>query len=196
MNAKKVEYPAKLVGYRIDAVHDRIVLFEDVPVLFTDAELERRLASYHALEEAGGIPYTFELVSLADLEVRMADIRADLERQLQQVRDWWRGREKREPEPVPDYWAEAVLDAAQLAQAHFVERRNRHALKRLPRAQAIAERQNWRRVGDKLDTWLMPSSTRSGVVYIVNGRCTCPDFQHNGVTGGWCKHRLARALFN
>ena len=194
MNAKKVEYPAKLVGYRIDAVHDCIVLFDDVPVLFTDAEMERRLAIYHALEEAGGMPYTFELVSLVDLDARMADVRADLGRQLRQVRDWWRGREKREPELVPDYWAQAVMDATQLAQAHFVEKGNKAALKRLPRAQAIAEHQNWRRVGDKLDTWFMPSLTRSGVVYMVNGRCTCPDYHHNGVPGGWCKHRLARAL--
>jgi hypothetical protein len=100
MNAKKVEYPGELVGYRIDAVHDRIVLFEDVPVRFNDAELERRLETVRALEEAGGIPYTFELVSLEDLEATMADIRADLERQRQQGKDWWRGREKREPEPV------------------------------------------------------------------------------------------------
>jgi hypothetical protein len=119
MNGKLVEFPAKLVGYRIDAVHDRIVLFEDVPVLFNDAELERRLETYRALEEAGGIPYTFELVSLEELDATMATIRVDLERQLQQVKDWWRGREKREPEPVPDDWAEGVLDATLLAQAPF-----------------------------------------------------------------------------
>ena len=36
MNAKKVDYPAKLVGYRIDVVHEHIVLFEDIPVLFNE----------------------------------------------------------------------------------------------------------------------------------------------------------------
>ena len=36
MNAKKVDYPAKLVGYRIDVVNDRIVLSND-------AQPERRL---------------------------------------------------------------------------------------------------------------------------------------------------------
>ena len=89
MTEKKVEYPAKLVGYRIDVVNDHIVLFEDVPVLFNDAELERRRGTYRALDAAGGIPYTFELVSLEDLETTMADIRADLEQQLAQVKDWW-----------------------------------------------------------------------------------------------------------
>ena len=89
MTAKRVDYRAKLVGYRIDVVHEKIVLFEDVPVLFNDAELERRRGTYRALDAAGGIPYTFELVSLEDLEATMADIRADLERQLAQVQDWW-----------------------------------------------------------------------------------------------------------
>ena len=188
MEGKKLEYPAKLVGYRIDVVHDCIVLFEDTPTLWTDAELERRLRTYRTLEEAGAIPYTFELVSLQDLEATMADVRADLERQLQQMKDWWQRRQKREPEPVPDRWAQAVLDAAQLAQAHFVEQGNKQVLKRLPRAQAIAEGQNWHRLGDKLDTWLIPSSSQSGVVYMVNGRCSCQD------RAKWCKHRLARAL--
>ena len=188
MTAKKVEYPAKLVGYRIDVVHEKIVLFEDVPVLFNDAELERRRGTYRALDAAGGIPYTFELVSLEDLETTMADIRADLEQQLAQVKDWWQERRKREPEPVPDYWADAVLDALILAQAYFMDRDDRATLKRLPGAHAIATRQNWRKVGDKFDTWLMPSSTGSGKVYMVNGRCNCP------ARVAWCKHRLARAL--
>jgi hypothetical protein len=100
MNGQKVEFPGELVGYRIDAVHDGIVLFEEVPVLLTDGELERRLETVRALEKAGGMPYTFELVSLEELDATTATIRADLERQLQQVKDWWRGREKREPEPV------------------------------------------------------------------------------------------------
>jgi hypothetical protein len=188
MTSKKVDYPAKLVGYRIDVVNDRIVLFEDIPVLFNDAELERRIGTYRALEAAGAIPYTFELFSLEDLDAAKADVQADLERQLAQVRDWWQERRKREPEPVPDRWADAVLQAMSLAQAYFLEHGDRASLKRLPRAQAIAERQNWRQVGDKADTWLMPSSTGSGRVYMVNGRCSCPD------PVVWCKHRIARAL--
>ena len=188
MTSKKVDYPAKLVGYRIDVVNDRIVLFEDIPVLFNDKELERRIGTYRALDAAGGIPYTFELFSLEDLEAAMAGIRADLEQQLAQVKGWWQERRKREPEPVPDYWADAVLDATQLARVYFMEQGNKAALKRLPRAQSIATLQNWRRVGDKFDTWLMPSSTGSGRVYMVNGRCSCPD------RVAWCKHRIARAL--
>jgi hypothetical protein len=54
---KKVDFPAKLVGYRIDVVHDRIVLFEDVPVLFNDAELERRMATYRSLEETAAVEH-------------------------------------------------------------------------------------------------------------------------------------------
>ena len=188
MNAKKVDYPAKLVGYRIDVVNDRIVLFEDIPVLFNDRELERRIGTYRALDAAGGIPYTFQLFSLEDLDAGKANIQADLEQQLAQVKGWWQERKKREPEPVPDYWADAVLDATQLARVYFMEQGNKAALKRLPRAQSIAALQNWRKVGDKADTWLMPSSTGSGKVYMVNGRCSCPD------TVAWCKHRIARAL--
>ena len=32
------------------------------------------------------------------------------------------------------------------------------------------------------------------MVYEVNGRCTCPDYAFNRPPGGWCKHRLTRAL--
>lgn len=91
-------------------------------------------------------------------------------------------------------WGEAVFAASQLAMIHFTDQRNRAALKRLPRAQVIAEARNWTKLGDEIDTWLVPSLNRPGVVYQVNGHCTCPDYQHNGVPGGWCKHRLARAL--
>jgi len=45
-----------------------------------------------------------------------------------------------------------VFAASQLAMAHFVERQNRAALKRLPRAQVIAEVRQWTRLGDELDT--------------------------------------------
>jgi hypothetical protein len=74
-----------------------------------------------------------------------------------------------------------------------VEQGNRAAIKRLPRAQVIAEAKEWQCLGDERDTWLIPSS-RGEKTYQVNGRCACPDFQHNGVPGGWCKHRLARGL--
>jgi hypothetical protein len=98
-----------------------------------------------------------------------------------------------DPEPSPMTWAGAVLEAMQLAYAYFAGREDGEALKRLPRAQAIAMQQNWRRLGDKANTWLMPSASRLGVVYLTNGACTCPDFERHG-TGWWCKHRLARAL--
>jgi hypothetical protein len=96
--------------------------------------------------------------------------------------------------PAPNPWVRAVMDAAQLAMTYFADQGNKAALKRLPRAQVIAEAQNWTRLGDRLDTWLIPSSTKAGVLYQVNGRCTCPDYERNSVPGGWCKHRLARAL--
>jgi hypothetical protein len=72
-----------------------------------------------------------------------------------------------------DPWPDAVLDAAQLALVHFVEQGNKAALKRLPRAPAIAEGRNWRRIGDRFDTWLLPSQRRLGKVYITEG--THPD---------------------
>ncbi len=51
----KADHPAKLVGYRIDVVHERIVLFEEIPVLFNDTELERRIGTYRALGAAGDL---------------------------------------------------------------------------------------------------------------------------------------------
>jgi hypothetical protein len=84
-----------------------------------------------------------------------------------------------------------TTQAVELARAHFTEREDQLALKRLPRGLEIAMAQKWTRLGDEQDTWLIPSQSRGGVVYQVNGRCTCPDFE-SGVR--WCKHRLARAL--
>ena len=77
-----MQYPAKLLGYRIDEAHDRVVLWEDNPVLRSDADLERRLGFYRSLEQMGGIAYTYEAVSLTDLGAAKAAIRADLERKL------------------------------------------------------------------------------------------------------------------
>jgi hypothetical protein len=94
--------------------------------------------------------------------------------------------------PASDPWVDAVAEAVELARAYLVSQGDNAALKRLPRAQVIAEARNWTRLGDQLDTWLVPSCGKSGVVYQVNGRCTCPDFTDNGVK--WCKHRQARAL--
>ena len=31
-------------------------------------------------------------------------------------------------------------------------------------------------------------------MYEVNGRCTCADYAFSRPPGGWCKHRIARAL--
>jgi hypothetical protein len=64
----------------------------------------------------------------------------------------------------------------------------------LPRAEVIAEGKNWQRVGDEADTWLIRSSSKVGIAYEVNGRCTCSDYIFNHPPGGWCKHRIARAL--
>jgi hypothetical protein len=92
----------------------------------------------------------------------------------------------------PDPWAEALAEAAEKARSYFTSRHDGAALKRLPRALAIAETQNWQPLGDRLDTWFMPSQGTEGVVYRVNGSCSCPDYTENGVR--WCKHRQARAL--
>lgn len=91
-------------------------------------------------------------------------------------------------------WVKAVTEAAELARSHFINQRNMDALKRLPRAQVIAEARNWVREDDGHDTWLIPSSSHPSAVYEVNQTCTCPDYQRGGAIGGWCKHRLARAL--
>jgi hypothetical protein len=72
-----------------------------------------------------------------------------------------------------DIWVDAVLDAVQLALAYFTKEGDRAAVKRLPRAQTIAEGRTWRRIGDRFDTWLMPIRTRLGIVYIIEG--THPD---------------------
>ena len=92
--------------------------------------------------------------------------------------DWIQGQQVFEPKesdwPLPDLWAIAVSEALQRANAYFAERADRASLRRLPRAQAIALGQNWVRMGDAVDTWLIPSVTTPDVVYEVNGRCTCP----------------------
>jgi len=98
MSVKQNEYPAKLVGYRIDWTHARVVVFADEPVVFNDKELARRLQVYTSLEQAGGLPYTYQLVALPDLEATMADIRADLELQLGQALEW--GQRQQEPRLV------------------------------------------------------------------------------------------------
>jgi hypothetical protein len=98
------------------------------------------------------------------------------------------------PEAEQDTWDLAVVKAAGLARASFEGEGNRLALRRLPRGMVIAEARNWTRLGDELDTYLIPSQSKGGTVYQVNGRCTCPDWLLNGVPGGWCKHRIARAL--
>jgi hypothetical protein len=115
-------------------------------------------------------------------------------------RSWAGGRPVFQPVGMPwpsqdsGSWVEAVTKAAALARDHFVQQRNMAAVKRLPRAQVIAEARSWERQGDDADTWLIASTSSGGSVYRVNDRCTCPDFLRNGVSGGWCKHRLARAL--
>jgi hypothetical protein len=77
------------------------------------------------------------------------------------------------PEPKQTTWDDAVLAASQLAMAYFVDQGNGAALRRLPRAEVIAEGKNWQHVGDEPDTWLIRSSSKVGIVYEVNGRCAC-----------------------
>lgn len=98
------------------------------------------------------------------------------------------------PELKRDPWLDAIFEAYQIANAYFVNRGNRVAVQRLPRALAIAEARQWTYQEDEQDTWLMPSQSGGDIVYQVNGHCTCPDYLRGTVPGGWCKHRLARAL--
>jgi hypothetical protein len=116
-----------------------------------------------------------------DLSIRWCE---DGQARFEPVRGDW-------PES-PDPWAEVLAEAAEKARSFFASRHDSAALKRLPRALAIAGAQNWQPLGDRLDTWFMPSQGTEGVVYRVNGHCTCPDYTDNGVK--WCKHRQARAL--
>jgi hypothetical protein len=56
------------------------------------------------------------------------------------------------PWEARDVWLDAVLDAAQLALVHFMNEGDKAAVKRLPRAQVIAEGRNWHHIGDRFDT--------------------------------------------
>jgi hypothetical protein len=94
--------------------------------------------------------------------------------------------------PTPDPWDDAVDEAANRARSYLAHHGSKAALKRLPKAVTLAKGQDWQRLGDRPDTWLIPSGTRLGVVYVVNGRCTCADYTEKGVK--WCEHRQARAL--
>jgi hypothetical protein len=94
--------------------------------------------------------------------------------------------------PAPDPWDEAVDEAANRARSYLAHQGDKAALKRLPEAVTLAKGQDWQRLGDRPDTWLIPSGTLLGVVHVVNGRCTCSDYMENCVK--WCEHRQARAL--
>jgi hypothetical protein len=74
------------------------------------------------------------------------------------------------PWEVRNVWLDAVLDAAQLA---LMNEGDKAAVKWLPRAQVIAKRRNWRRIGDRFDAWRIPGLRRRGIVYIIKG--THPD---------------------
>ena len=183
-----VEFPAKLVGFRLDAEKAHIHLYSDIPILCSEQDVERRLNMYRSLESGSRVHYTWVPVALKELETRMAAIRADLERQLAEIQAWKAAQVK--PEPQPSIWDQAVDEALVLAQERF--KSEPQVLKRLVKAAALARAHRWHRLPDPQDTWLI-TGTELGTVYSVNGRCTCPDYEH-GATGGWCKHRLARAL--
>jgi hypothetical protein len=113
------------------------------------------------------------------------------------LKSWVGGRIVFEPVGArwpEDPWPDAVLEAVELAHAYFKNEGNTAAVTRLARAETIALVRNWSQLGDDLDTYLIASQSKGGVIYRVNGRCDCPDWLHNGVPGGWCKHRIARAL--
>jgi hypothetical protein len=184
-----VTFPAKMVGFRIDTQEGRIYLHEDPPIMCSEQDVERRSNLFRSLESASRVHYTWVPVPLKDLAPRMQAIRADLERQLAEIQAWQRAQARITPEP--DAWDLAVEAAVVVAKERLKD--NPLALKRLPKAATIAKSYGWHRMGDKQDTWLIPG-TEPGAVYSVNGRCTCPDYQHGGVPQGFCKHRLARAL--
>ena len=175
---KTVVFPAKLVGFRIDIQEAHIHLYDDPPVLCSDQDVERRQAMYRSIESASRAHYTWIPVALKDLTATKAAIRADLERQLAEILAWQR------QEPEPDVWDLAVDAAVSAAQEYLKD--NPLALKRLPRAATIAKTYDWQRLGDRQDTWLI-QGTELGAVYSVNGRCSCQDYMHGNVPGGWCQ---------
>lgn len=71
--------------------------------------------------------------------------------------------------------AKAVAEAVQRAHAHLTEKAGRVSPRRLPLAQAITLGQNWMRLGDELDTWLIRSVTKASISNGVSSRCNCPD---------------------
>jgi hypothetical protein len=62
-------------------------------------------------------------------------------------------------------------------------RPQRLGLHMISQHQLLGIRTKMHALGDQLDTYMIPSQRMGGVPYQVNGRCTCPDWLHNGVPG-------------
>ena len=63
------------------------------------------------------------------------------------------------------------------------------AYKRLEKAKEIVRTGKVHRVEGADGYWVVEGS--QGAFYLVNGTCTCPDYQRRGETLKWCKHMLA-----
>lgn len=63
------------------------------------------------------------------------------------------------------------------------------AAKRLEKAKEIARAGKVHRIEGTGGYYVVEGS--QGAFYLVNGTCTCPDYQRRGETLKWCKHMLA-----
>ena len=84
---EKTDFPAKLVlsAIREDRLRGghKIVAFADNRVLQNEDDLNRRHAYHQNLESSGALPYNYTVVPVNDLDEALADIKAELEAQLQ-----------------------------------------------------------------------------------------------------------------
>lgn len=188
---KKVQFPARLVVSRYgEHLDPPAKVWADEAVLHDDGELAEALRFYRSLN-CRGVPYTLTLAALDDVERVMGERWAEI--------DALRNYGSRPEPPVTASeqpaaslgWQAAVTAAEELARKAFAG--NDAVLSRLEAARELAVAQAWSRLGDQANTFVMGAG--NGQMYQVNGHCQCNDYQYRRREhGGWCKHRLGRAL--
>jgi len=190
---KKVQFPARLVVSRYgEHLDPPAKVWADEAVLHDDGELAEALRFYRSLN-CRGVPYTLTLAALDDVERVMGERWAEIDA----LRSFGR-RPAAEPpvtaseQPAASLgWQAAVAQATELARAAFVD--NGAVLGRLEAARELAAGRSWSQLGDQANTFVMGNG--EGQMYHVNGRCQCGDYSYRHAEhGGWCKHRLGRAL--
>ena len=170
MTVQKVEFPAVLILARVDRKAGKVLAFTDGKVLQSDADLYNRIAAFRAIEAAGGLAYSMQLVELARADQALEERRAALEYEAG-------FRDSPDLEPEPDLLGKAYN------LAHLAFEGNTERLERLDRALQIA------RSGAVV---ALGGGQYNVNGYKVDGRCECADHRFRGVE--WCKHRLAVAL--